>query len=75
MWNVIHVPKNYDSYGFIGKGLKKELEETISFAVQANGSGQAVYMVDNPLFRCFWDKGLLLFSNAIFLNGIIPDNY
>lgn len=75
MWNVIHVPENYDSYGFIGKGLKKQLESTVSFAVQSYGSGQAIYMVDNPLFRCFWDKGLLLFSNAVFLNGIIPDNY
>lgn len=75
MWNVIHVPKNYDSYGFIGKGLEKKIEETVSFAVQSHGSGQAVYMVDNPLFRCFWDKGLLLFSNAVFLNGYLPDNY
>lgn len=75
MWNVIHVPKNYDSYGFIGKGLRPDLEETVSFAVQSLGSGQAIYMVDNPLFRCFWDKGLLLFSNAIFLNGYIPDNF
>ena len=75
MWNVVHIPKNYDSYGFIGTGLKKQLEESVSFAVQSNGSGQAIYMVDNPLFRHFWDKGLLLFSNAVFLNGYVPENY
>lgn len=75
MWNVVHVPKNYDSYGFIGTGLKKQLEESVSFAVQAHGSGQAIYMVDNPLFRHFWDKGLLLFANAVFLNGSVPENY
>jgi hypothetical protein len=75
MWNVIHVPKTYKSYGFIGSGLRKNLEEKVSFAVQAKGSGQAIYMVDNPLFRCFWDKGLLLFSNAVFLNSSQPENY
>lgn len=75
LWNVIHVPKNYDSYGFIGHGMKKRVEESVSFAVQANGSGQAIFMVDNPLFRGFWDKGLLLFANAVFLNGYVPQNY
>ena len=75
LWNVIHVPKAYDSYGFIGSGMKKRVEESVSFAVQSNGSGQAIFMVDNPLFRGFWDKGLLLFANAVFLNGYIPQNY
>jgi hypothetical protein len=75
MWNVVHVPKAYKSYGFIGSGLRKNLEEKVSFAVQARGNGQAIYMVDNPLFRCFWDKGLLLFSNAVFLNSSLPENY
>jgi len=74
-WNVIRVPEKYDSFGFIGKELKPKLSETVSFAVQSHGSGQAIYMVDNPLFRCFWDRGLLLFSNAVFLNGYLPSNY
>jgi hypothetical protein len=74
-WNVVRVPEKYDSYGFIGKELKPKLSESVSFAVQSHGSGQAIYMVDNPLFRCFWDRGLLLFSNAVFLNGYIPSNY
>ncbi|HLO53515.1 MAG TPA: M14 family metallopeptidase [Saprospiraceae bacterium] len=75
MWNVIHIPTKYDSYGFLGSGIKKKLENAVSFAVQSHGNGQAIYMVDNPLFRSFWDKGLLLFSNAVFLNGGLPENY
>ena len=75
MWNIIRIPKDYTSYGFIGKTLQPKLNETVSFAAQSSGKGQIIYMVDNPLFRCFWDKGILLFSNAIFLNGSIPDNY
>lgn len=66
-WNVAYVPKGYKNFGFIGKGLKKKLENTVTFAVQQKGRGQIIYMVDNPLFRGFWENGNLLFSNALFL--------
>jgi hypothetical protein len=74
-WNVLHVPQNYRSFGFIGNGLKGKLSGSVSFAAKAYGNGQAIFMVDNPLFRCFWDRGLLLFSNALFLNGTLDENY
>jgi len=69
MWNVIRVPKNYQKYGFIGHEIKEKFEETLSFGVRNHGSGFVIYMVDNPLFRGFWDKGLFLFSNAVFFLG------
>ncbi|KAF2519223.1 hypothetical protein E0W68_05475 [Flavobacterium salilacus subsp. salilacus] len=65
--NVIYVPANYKSFGFIGHNLKKNLENTVTFAVERKGAGQVIYMVDNPLFRGFWENGNLLFSNALFL--------
>lgn len=67
VWNVGYVPQNYLSFGFIGKNLRKKLENTVTFAVEPKGSGQVIYMVDNPLFRGFWENGNLLFSNALFL--------
>lgn len=66
-WNVAYVPAKYKNFGFIGKSLKKKLENTVTFAVQQKGKGQIIYMVDNPLFRGFWENGNLLFSNALFL--------
>jgi len=66
-WNVAYVPENYKSFGFIGKNLKKKLENTVSFGVEPHGRGQVIYMIDNPLFRGFWENGNLLFSNALFL--------
>jgi hypothetical protein len=66
-WNVIYVPRNYKNFGFIGRSLKKKLENTVTFAVEQKGEGQVIYMVDNPLFRGFWENGNLLFSNALFL--------
>lgn len=67
VWNVAYVPKSYKSFGFIGQNLKKKLENTVSFAVEPIGRGQVIYMIDNPLFRGFWENGNLLFSNALFL--------
>jgi hypothetical protein len=32
------------------------------------GRGQVVYMVDNPLFRGFWENGKLFFANAVFMS-------
>ena len=67
VWNVAYVPQNYISFGFIGKNLKQSLKNTVTFAVEQKGKGQVIYMVDNPLFRGFWENGNLLFSNAVFL--------
>jgi hypothetical protein len=65
--NVAYMPKNYNSYGFVGNDMKKKLAETVSFAVDKKGDGSVIYMIDNPLFRAFWENGILLFSNALFL--------
>lgn len=64
--NAIYVPKHFKSWGFIGSNLKKKLANTVTFAVDYKGRGQVVYMVDNPLFRGFWENGNLLFANALF---------
>lgn len=66
-WNVAYVPEGYKNFGFIGRSLKKKLENTVTFAVEQKGRGQVIYMIDNPLFRGFWENGNLLFSNALFL--------
>jgi Zinc carboxypeptidase len=67
VWNVAYVPAGYKNFGFIGRSLKKKLENTVTFAVEQKGKGQIIYMVDNPLFRGFWENGNLLLSNALFL--------
>lgn len=68
-WNVAYVPAGYKNFGFIGQSLKKKLENTVTFAVEQKGRGQVIYMIDNPLFRGFWESGNLLFSNALFLSN------
>jgi Zinc carboxypeptidase len=66
-WNVGYLEDDYRSHGFIGYNVKKLLRNSAVFAVQQKGRGQVVYLIDNPLFRSFWEGGKLVFSNAVFL--------
>ncbi|MBC8768780.1 zinc carboxypeptidase [Arenibacter sp. BSSL-BM3] len=53
--------------GFAGSEAKKKIANTLVFGVEDLGKGQVVYMVDNPLFRGFWENGKLFFVNALFM--------
>ncbi len=53
--------------GFAGSEAQKKIAETLIFGTENMGRGQIVYMVDNPLFRGFWENGKLFFANAIFM--------
>ncbi|MNR62295.1 hypothetical protein D3C85_1842840 [compost metagenome] len=64
---MAYIPKGFVSYGFVGHTISKKLNETVSFAVDKRGDGSVIYMMDNPLFRGFWENGILLFSNSLFL--------
>ena len=69
-WNVGIIEN--DSYlvsGFTGYKAQKKMNQVLALGVEAQGSGQVIYMVDNPLFRAFWYNTKLLFANAIFLVG------
>ncbi|NQZ44953.1 MAG: zinc carboxypeptidase [Flavobacteriaceae bacterium] len=53
--------------GFAGSNAQKKIAKTVVYAVESRGGGQVVYMVDNPLFRGFWENGKLFFANALFM--------
>jgi hypothetical protein len=55
--------------GFSGKKINDELANSLLFGVEDKGQGQIIYMADNPLFRCFWEDGKLLFANALFMGN------
>ncbi|MEX0769668.1 MAG: M14 family metallopeptidase [Balneolaceae bacterium] len=69
-WNVGTV-RSRDAHlsGFVGHQAKSKLEHSLTFGVEPMGSGVTVYMIDNPLFRGFWENGKLLFVNAVFMTG------
>ncbi len=55
--------------GFAGKNVINSVKESLVYGVETKGKGSVVYLVDDPLFRSFWENGKLLFSNAVFLVG------
>lgn len=65
--NVGYIDDQVDVIGFVGKNVKKEMEESLIYGVQKLGKGELVILADNPLFRGFWYNGHLLFDNALFM--------
>ena len=57
-------PKNIS--GFAGSEALKTLGKTLLFGEERMGGGSLVYMVDNTMFRSFWENGKLFLVNAIF---------
>ncbi|TMU55980.1 M14 family metallopeptidase [Flagellimonas algicola] len=53
--------------GFAGSEALKKVANSLIFGVENRGEGSVVYMVDNPLFRGFWENGKLFFANALFM--------
>jgi uncharacterized membrane protein len=53
--------------GFAGHKAAKNIQNTLVFGEHRLGKGSMIYMVDNPMFRAFWENGKLFFVNAIFL--------
>jgi hypothetical protein len=55
--------------GFAGRHANKKMDNSLVFGVEEKGGGTVVYLVDNPLFRSFWENGKMIFSNAVFMVG------
>lgn len=52
--------------GFSGSDAKEGLKNSIVFAEKRIGSGSAIYLVDDVLFRSFWENGKMFLINSIF---------
>lgn len=68
-WNVAVVEKNGKVSGYSGYLAEKNIEGSLAFGVQNMGRGTVTYLLDNPLYRGFWNSGKMLFGNAVFLVG------
>lgn len=68
-WNVGTIGKDAYVAGFVGQKSKEKIKDGLLIGVQPLGRGNVIYLVDDPLFRSFWENGKLLFSNAVFMVG------
>lgn len=53
--------------GYAGSEAIKNVPKSLMLGEESFGKGSIVYMVDNPLFRSFWENGKLFMANAVFL--------
>ncbi len=53
--------------GFAGSEALKNIGNSLVFGEEPYGNGSIVYIVDNTLFRSFWENGKLFFVNAVFM--------
>ncbi|MGB3800556.1 MAG: M14 family metallopeptidase [Lewinella sp.] len=65
-WNVGRIRQAPRVSGFVGNQAYDKIEETLNFGVEPMRRGQVIYLVDNPLYRAFWENGKFLFANALF---------
>ena len=65
-WNVGRVRSEPQVSGFVGNKAYDKIQETLNFGVEPMRGGQVIYLVDNPLYRAFWENGKFLFANALF---------
>ena len=66
--NVAYFDENVKNVsGYAGSKAVKNVPKSVLFAEEKMGSGSIIYMVDNPLFRSFWQNGKLFVANAVFL--------
>jgi hypothetical protein len=65
-YNVAHIDNTKVYSGFAGKNAIANLNQTLVFGEEPMGSGSFIYMVDNTLFRSFWENGKLFLVNSIF---------
>jgi len=55
--------------GFAGQNAIKNIPETLLIGEERIGRGSIIYMVDNPLFRSFWENGKMFFVNSLFFRN------
>jgi len=65
-FNVGYIEDPKNVAGFAGEKALKGLKNSLVFGEQRMGRGSVIYMVDDPLFRAFWQNGKLVFANAVF---------
>jgi len=51
--------------GFAGNKFREKIKNTIVIGSEKIGSGEVIYITDDPYFRAFWNSGKILLGNVI----------
>lgn len=64
--NIGFILENEPVAGFAGSEFQKEVKNTIVIASERMGSGEIVYITDDPYYRAYWKSGRVLLGNVVF---------
>ena len=65
-YNVGYLKENKVYSGFAGHKTLANLKNSFLFGEERQGKGSVIYLLDNVVFRSFWENGKLFFVNALF---------
>ena len=63
--NIGYITDREPVAGFAGFKYKDKIKNTIVIGSEKLGSGEVIYITDDPYFRAFWKTGRVLLGNAI----------
>lgn len=64
-YNIGYIQDKEPVAGFAGFKFKDKIENTLVIGSERIGSGEVIYISDNPYFRAFWKSGRVLLGNVI----------
>jgi len=64
-YNIGYILEKEPVSGFAGFKYKDKIKNTIVIGSEKIGSGEVIYITDNPYFRAFWKSGRVLVGNAV----------
>lgn len=63
--NIGYILDNEPVAGFAGYKFRKQIKNTLVIGSEKIGSGEVIYITDDPYFRAFWKSGRVLLGNVI----------
>ena len=64
-YNIGYILDKEPVAGFAGFKFKDKIQNTIVIGSERIGSGEVVYITDDPYFRAYWKSGRVLLGNVI----------
>lgn len=65
-YNIGYILDREPVSGFAGYKFKKEIKNTLVIGSERIGTGEVVYITDDPYFRGYWKSGRILLGNVLF---------
>jgi hypothetical protein len=64
-YNIGYILEKEPVSGFAGFKYKDKIKNSIVIGSEKIGSGEVIYITDDPIFRAFWKSGRVLFGNVV----------